>query len=106
MNDPEQKYCCDECAEAEQRETDKPELVYCARCSSQPNVYVCYHTGPACKWPDPFTRVWTTAPVSVSHPCDRDVAEYFYLLGRRDGRAETVAADVEEMRRLVEVRLG
>jgi hypothetical protein len=55
-----------------------------------------------------FEMAWHNAPRSMRNYVEREVAQFFYLLGRKDGHAkatETQHADLQEMQRLVEGRV-
>jgi len=55
-----------------------------------------------------FARAWQEAPKSARRFTERDSAEFFYLLGVRDGRDSTAVdlnEDLKEMARLVRERI-
>jgi hypothetical protein len=57
---------------------------------------------------DVFNAAWSESPPSMRDYVERDVAQFFYLLGQRDGlatAAETLNGDLREIGRLAKERL-
>jgi hypothetical protein len=57
---------------------------------------------------DAFNAAWSESPPSMRNYVERDVAQFFYLLGQRDGfatAAETLNGDLREIGRLAKERL-
>jgi hypothetical protein len=57
---------------------------------------------------DTLNAAWAQSPPSMRNYVERDVAQFFYLLGQRDGlavAAETLNGDLREIGRLAKERL-
>jgi hypothetical protein len=57
---------------------------------------------------DTFNAAWAQSPPSMRNYVERDVAQFFYLLGQRDGLAtatEALNGDLREIGRLTKERL-
>lgn len=108
---------CEQCRYADKREKYEAllavakqavvERVRAELTDGEPLIGV-HHIGPLTTGTS-FDAAWSTAPRSMTAYVERDVAEFWHQTGQRDEKAamtSTYNADLRELRRLVEGKVG